>query len=485
MDAAAMESQGGESLHSVIYDAIEYLIQMDIPEEVPEVLRQLDVENMTLPVLQQSLGVVLVILFEADASDLVKEVIDVYAEGYAFEDIIPLRTRVYVIDGMPEGFFDFYFKCYEGEIDYSEQVRDLFNYTTEADIVAPLRRITDAYAINDPQIFKSVLNDLDRFYTETRLDLPYIREFFMFELQKVSPIATDSDVAIIIPTPIVISNTTIELPTHDELLYRLEGLKAAQTRLTPSAIAAIVMNTEAAIIRKDVPDYEDVTKEVCVDGLSMLLNMASSANVVGDMSDYVDPDTNENLGANASNLGDVNFIDNATADPMAKVYVQPDQEDEIYRILGPSNSPMGYIGTEGESGGNPCMEYGSCRMLTCQEYRVEYVDEESNNSFYSDWFKGWCSVCSERIAKKHEAVRMPLDHGGWLGCYCSWECVRNDTDEDTVKASTYRYEKEYRTRKIYDRIWPDEEDIPVSDELFLSVWDNLKNWEDHRGENMI
>lgn len=43
------------------------------------------------------------------------------------------------------------------------------------------------------------------------------------------------------------------------------------------------------------------------------------------------------------------------------------------------------------------------------------------------WFTGTCisECCGIPIINYWEAVRMPLINGGWFGCFCSWNCVRN------------------------------------------------------------
>lgn len=57
---------------------------------------------------------------------------------------------------------------------------------------------------------------------------------------------------------------------------------------------------------------------------------------------------------------------------------------------------------------------GPCRMLNCE------CKEEENET----WFTGCCNECNSKIRNISYAVRFPLEKGGWLGCYCSFECIR-------------------------------------------------------------
>lgn len=80
-----------------------------------------------------------------------------------------------------------------------------------------------------------------------------------------------------------------------------------------------------------------------------------------------------------------------------------DQADiQLFRVLGPANpysTPDAY--------GN--------RMFITNEY-----DEDENEI---DWFTGACNECNRRILSRFRAIRMPRPNGGWLGCYCSFECL--------------------------------------------------------------
>ena len=68
--------------------------------------------------------------------------------------------------------------------------------------------------------------------------------------------------------------------------------------------------------------------------------------------------------------------------------------------------------------------YGGCRMFLCDVF--DYDDEDH---YVKDWFTGVCESCHLRIAHRWYALRKPRAHGGWLGEFCSWDCVRESMVE--------------------------------------------------------
>lgn len=103
-------------------------------------------------------------------------------------------------------------------------------------------------------------------------------------------------------------------------------------------------------------------------------------------------------------------------------------DEELFALLGPVNTIVDSDLTDDEG---LCQKYGGCRMLCCIEF--EDFLTSGNEVIYpidqykpTDWFTGHCQVCHLRIHRPSHALRMPLDHGGWKGCYCSEQCLRKD-----------------------------------------------------------
>ena len=61
---------------------------------------------------------------------------------------------------------------------------------------------------------------------------------------------------------------------------------------------------------------------------------------------------------------------------------------------------------------------GKCRMKTC------ICDEQEE-----EWYYDICDKCEEYIEMEN-TVRIPLVGGGWLGCFCSIECIREIYKDD-------------------------------------------------------
>ncbi len=88
------------------------------------------------------------------------------------------------------------------------------------------------------------------------------------------------------------------------------------------------------------------------------------------------------------------------------------------RIFGPLNVILGRECATSITGG--------CRMLTCccRDFDQAEDDDELQVSPTS-WFEGYCDSCHYTIRDISHAIRQPVVGGGWIGCYCCMECLRN------------------------------------------------------------
>ena len=122
---------------------------------------------------------------------------------------------------------------------------------------------------------------------------------------------------------------------------------------------------------------------------------------------------------------------------------------ELFRILGPCNAVYGADLTTDHI----CSRYGGCRQFFC--LCVETIDPEDDVIYEDiDWFTGHCQVCLNRIRNRYFAIRKPLVHGSWKGCYCSFECLREDYDQPEIGAMAIieAVEKQMNEIGIQDRI---------------------------------
>jgi len=114
---------------------------------------------------------------------------------------------------------------------------------------------------------------------------------------------------------------------------------------------------------------------------------------------------------------------------------------ELFRVFGPVNphpeDDFSILTTfeNGERTTDYEKIYGGPRMFLS----MEYERDNDNDLPLQDWFVGYCYQCLRRIKKRHYAIRRALIRGGWIGCYCSPQCVETSivfdlgTDEDELK----------------------------------------------------
>jgi hypothetical protein len=139
-------------------------------------------------------------------------------------------------------------------------------------------------------------------------------------------------------------------------------------------------------------------------------------------------------------------------------------DEEMFRVLG-GCLPMGEAYELKVKSKDPCLMYGGCRANTCYEnHNVNFETEEPliHNPVGRgllgelEWFTGRCDnqACLLYIRRKHYAVRMPMESGGWMGCFCSFGCIIACLPEDneTRLRLTEGFEKIYKGVGIYERL---------------------------------
>jgi hypothetical protein len=80
--------------------------------------------------------------------------------------------------------------------------------------------------------------------------------------------------------------------------------------------------------------------------------------------------------------------------------------------------------------------HGECRMITC----LCCENEPENDESVDEWFVGSCDRCEDEIFNKYLALRIPCEEGGWLGCFCSLQCINEvyldgDDDKNPIRES--------------------------------------------------
>jgi len=97
-----------------------------------------------------------------------------------------------------------------------------------------------------------------------------------------------------------------------------------------------------------------------------------------------------------------------------ETWVLINENNILFRqVLGPANSDSSIPPLDPDTS-----DLYANRMLT-----DETRDFEEGEYHY--WFTGECEHCGRPILKACYAVRLPMPSGSWMGCYCSFVCLRD------------------------------------------------------------
>lgn len=145
-----------------------------------------------------------------------------------------------------------------------------------------------------------------------------------------------------------------------------------------------------------------------------------------------------------------------------RALIELEWDKETFRVFGGCLKPPNGV-TLSDVSKDVCQTRGGCRVMTC--YQHENWDPIMEAPIFQDpvdepralaaleWFTESCQNCHRVIRKKCYAVRMPIESGGWRGCYCSFLCLREQTE--TANNVRHRminwFEELYYSYGIYDR----------------------------------
>ena len=122
-----------------------------------------------------------------------------------------------------------------------------------------------------------------------------------------------------------------------------------------------------------------------------------------------------------------------------------EQEDvELFKILGPVNPILNATDEE--------LKWGGERMFISSIY-----DYDEDIGEVEDYFTGNCQECNLKLRNRYHCVRLPRVTGGWLGCFCSWNCIRtfvkkNEEPNVLLEVMINIYQDQISAYGIYDRI---------------------------------
>lgn len=153
-------------------------------------------------------------------------------------------------------------------------------------------------------------------------------------------------------------------------------------------------------------------------------------------------------------------------------------DEGLFRLFGPCNTIYGADLLRDRI----CDKYGGCRMLLCVCHETtDAEDDVIYDTDEVDWFTGSCEQCLKKIEHRHYALRLPLAHGSWRGCYCSFSCLRESltSSDPTTRALIAKIEQSITSIGIQDRVEnvnttkPISTSAPATEEILSRFWSDL------------
>jgi len=177
-----------------------------------------------------------------------------------------------------------------------------------------------------------------------------------------------------------------------------------------------------------IPEFNSDTEKIRREAQKIVLNMVEHKNSVIE---------DETIGKIGSLFKEITHVECASiVNSMGKDITLIDDPD---MLEGPLNAIINFSNDDDNEerqfeireclGAPTTRQLKGCRMLTC----ICILEDEDDSEWEAErmqWFKGKCEECKIKIAKACYAMRLPLDKGGWIGCYCTSKCVIEAANRD-------------------------------------------------------
>ena len=96
-----------------------------------------------------------------------------------------------------------------------------------------------------------------------------------------------------------------------------------------------------------------------------------------------------------------------------------DTRSHIVRCVGFLNPPHEVLADKHTD----IQELLSWSMIRNVMYNTPQEDDEVKVE--DDWFLTYCQSCKSTIPCRNSALRLPMEGGGWMGCFCGYRCLAN------------------------------------------------------------
>lgn len=408
-------------------------------------LSLMPLEQVPVPTSNSLLLRMLGVAFESGQSSLVPSIVGRWEDSNPMEDVTPIRTTLYTLPAATTELLAFVDST-DPSVTYQSHIYNLIGYRDSPEIEMACDRLRTIYGLRPAKVYTMSLDRIAEMDDRLLPTSVIVMEHLQKMLKEVSEYAPEPKWLI----------RSVPLPTHRTLVATMrERLSSTRVHRDPT----------------EITDEEGATLLVGPLAQAEGLELANAERTLESMREWLRSRTpEEKLEAYREAL-DIQYEYNLHNDT------------EVFRVMGPTHCTTGITELDADST-DPCSLYGGCRLLTCYEHENideidnEVIDEDlpiTRNFAGIDWFRGTCDFCHRKIRAKHHAVRMPLDGGGWQGCYCSWEHVRLDVPRPNQLRLELiaSFEGEYLEVGLLDRIWEDEEELPPLEMTTVSetLWD--------------
>lgn len=411
-----------EEVEVSVYDMINEAISEGNENDLKAALYE--IEMGTPEKAASSIFEVLTLCFEHQRQDMVRLTVDHWRSFNFLEAERPVLVSLYFLPEVDIDVLKFVRDSLRDKNTdrYFEAVRYRLNSPSAVDA---LQRLGDVYGRADAETYRSILKNIEEYQTVIGSDNTPLREHVTERISEVERYAA---------YPSWISSERRTVPAHSDLAeeaekYALLRMETAVSNLT-SQERRYAINS---ILEAPLEIFRD---NAVVDSIRRKL----------ESSDEKDARDINNLLRSNNEL---------------TLY----SDRQLFRTFGPAHPISGYQTTLDSRSKVPCDKFGGCRMMLCYEfenidpltgepYDVDIVENE--NYDLVDWFRNSCDYCLKKIRAKHHALRRPMISGGWVGCFCSWNCIiesYSDKDYPLWIELVNVIRKQFEEFGIEDRIW--------------------------------
>lgn len=438
-----VESTPSTNVVVAVIEIISQAIQNQQNDKVTKYLSKLPLgENISVAKINRLMTEFLETAYQSSNAGGALAITEVWAAANIMEERFSTIAYIFTLDGLSDGFFKFFVELFPS-LKYTDLIAEFITQDGSPRILRACQRADVAFGDQELGVFDVLMGLINQQKATEGESNTAVKNFLIEHMKDLKP-------ASVVPEWVkdFRSDTSTPLPFDDQL-----------DRPTVTNVTFSLPPVQKAV--------ELLTSGLRLDGLSK--------DKIADVKQAIFQEYSlATIGEKIDMLKPV-FTIKANYDLEADI--------QLFRVMGPAHPLVGTNFTEG----NECAKHGGCRMLVCLEFEnydpdVGVINEEGVEGL--EWFTGNCDECLNKIAAKHHAVRRPMIHGGWWGCFCSWKCVVDNISQPMplVREMIRKIEKQLKDIGIQDRqyraeILPQLESMPTINEMIEATTKYLTGFE--------